>query len=123
MQSVKNTDHAASAKLVATAASSAAVSAPATAVTPRGLGARLVDDERAPHQVLSVQAGDGLFGRAIIGDFDEAKAARLAGIAVADDRDRIGVDSKISEFRADIFFRNAERKIPHIELFHRCFSL
>jgi hypothetical protein len=33
------------------------------------------------------------------------------------------VDSEISEFRADIFLRDAERKIPHIELFHRCFSL
>jgi len=100
-------------------ASLAASSAVSATVASGGLGTSFVDDERASQQILAIQARNGFFGCDSVTDFYKGKSARLAGIAIADDRDRIGVDSEVGKFRADILFRDAERKIPYVEFLHR----
>jgi hypothetical protein len=107
-------------RLVSAATATLAISsAVSTTVAPGGLGTSFVDDERAPQQLFPVQVRNRLFGCTIVTDFYKGKAAGLACIAIMDDCDRVGVDSDIGEFSADIFFRGAEWEISYIEFFHR----
>jgi hypothetical protein len=72
------------------------------------LGTSFVDDEPASQKLLAVQARNSFCRCNIITDFYKAKAARLTGVAIADDRDLVRVDFELGEFRAEILFRDAE---------------
>jgi hypothetical protein len=103
-------------------AASARSSAVSPTVASAGFGTGFVNNERTPQKILAVQARNGFFRCDIISDFYKGETTRLAGIAIADNRDRIDADSEVGEFRSDIFCRGAEWKVPYIEFLHRRFS-
>ena len=97
------------ARLVPTAVAAVAASwTVSSTVASGGLRTSFIDDQRAPKKFLAIQARDGFSRRNIVTDFYKGKAARLAGIAIADNRDRVRVDSELGKFRTNILFRDAE---------------
>jgi len=106
----------AAAATVAAAETTAAATA-AGAMAALGPGPCFIYVEGAPAQRLAVESGDGAIGFSAVGHFDEAEPARLAGIAVADQRDLL-YGAVVFEQRANGVFGRAEIQITDKDVFH-----
>jgi hypothetical protein len=82
-----------------------------------GPGPGFIHIERASAQLLPVEGGDGAIGLGAVGHFDESEATRLAGIAVANQRNAL--DGAVGfEQRANGIFGRAEIQITDKDVFH-----
>jgi hypothetical protein len=66
-------------------------------------GSRLADRQRTPHQELSIQFADGLFGGASFRELDEREPAGTAGFAIERTNDLSGL-TELRKVRTQIFF-------------------
>jgi hypothetical protein len=82
-----------------------------------------VHHQRAPQEILPVQRFDRFSCIRIVCDFSESKSARLIGNPVAQQTDRIGLDSDFREQSCDLIFGSFKRQISQIQFLHGPFSL
>jgi hypothetical protein len=103
----------------ATASTAAAAKAASTtaARSTLGFGSGFVDGEVAAIKVATVQLLHCGFGFAVIRHFDERKAARLSGIAVAHDVDGIH-GAELGECLAQRVFVCLEIQVAHVNILH-----
>ena len=83
---------------------------------PSSPGAGLADRELATVPVIPVELADGVSGEGLIGEFDEAEPAGLAGVAIGDDRSR-GDVPVVGEQRSEVGLGRAEWEIPNIDVY------
>jgi hypothetical protein len=65
--------------------------------------ARFADRERAPHEELSVELADGLFGRGALSELDKGEPPRSPGLAIERAND-LGGFPELREVGTQIFF-------------------
>src|SRR5579871_270137 len=98
------------------AATAAAFPAP-TAAHAFGLGPRLVDIDRAPAQLASVQCRDRLFAIFVARHLDESEPSRAPRVAVGHDAHAVHLSVSF-ECLAQLIFVGVEAEIPHKNIFH-----
>jgi len=72
------------------------------------LGTGFIDDERAAHEFLAVERGDGFFGFTIVANLRKTETARLACKAVAKERQRIRLHTGFRKQRLNLLFCSLE---------------
>jgi hypothetical protein len=98
---------------------SSSITAATTAIATAALTLRasLVDIQRAPADFMTVQRCNGAIAFRVIAHLHEAKAARLAGIAIRNDVHAIDLAIRLEQ-PANILFSRPEAEVSYKNVFH-----
>jgi hypothetical protein len=106
-----------------TAASATTASAAVAATSPTRAAAftlrtSFVHDQRAAQKILAVERFDRFICFGVVPNFGETEAARLTRETIAQQRERIRLDTNLRKQCCYLLFRGLEREIAYIQFLH-----
>jgi hypothetical protein len=103
----------------AAASATAVTSTPAaSATTTFTLRARFVHNERATHEIPSVESRNRFFSLPVVPDFCKSEPPGLAGETISQQSKIIWLHTCFRKQRRYLIFRGLERKVAHVQFFH-----
>jgi hypothetical protein len=102
----------------ATTAATTAAAAEATTTAAGRLGPSFVHVDGAPVEFGAIQLGNGRFGIALFGHFDEGEAARLPGVTIRNDVDALDVPV-LGECGMQVLLRGLVAEVPDKNVGHQ----